>query len=173
MEKIITDKQCSYGCGQKANYINKSGNLMCLDNSAKCPVNKEKNSNRLKESYASGKRKSSKIVYESLPEETKKRMNWNKDNFKADFSLNGKGSHKKVLIKERGHQCESCSLKEWLLEPIPLELEHCDGNNKNNEKSNLLLLCPNCHAKTEFYRGRNKNSGKKNEKRYTILLGRV
>jgi hypothetical protein len=36
-----------------------------------------------------------------------------------------------------------------------------DGDNMNNVKSNLLLLCPNCHAQTEFYRGRNiQNQGK-------------
>ena len=32
---------------------------------------------------------------------------------------------------------------------------------KSFNKENLLLLCPNCHAKTEFYRGRNiSNQGK-------------
>ena len=38
-----------------------------------------------------------------------------------------------------------------------LELEHKDGNNKNNSRENLEALCPNCHSQTEFWRGRNKN----------------
>jgi Zn finger protein HypA/HybF involved in hydrogenase expression len=53
-------------------------------------------------------------------------------------------------------KCVSCKLTEWLNEPIPLELDHIDGDNSNNELSNLRLLCPNCHAKTSTYRGKNK-----------------
>ena len=51
--------------------------------------------------------------------------------------------------------CVSCNLTEWLNGPIPLELDHIDGDNTNNEISNLRLLCPNCHAKTPTYRGKN------------------
>jgi hypothetical protein len=40
---------------------------------------------------------------------------------------------------------------------IPLELEHKNGNNTDNRIENLTLLCPNCHALTETYRGKNKN----------------
>ena len=66
----------------------------------------------------------------------------------------------KVRIKllEEGykkHQCECCGLTEWLNEPIPLELHHIDGNHNHNELSNYQLLCPNCHAKTISYRGKN------------------
>jgi predicted HNH restriction endonuclease len=31
-----------------------------------------------------------------------------------------------------------------------------NGNNKDNRVENLRYLCPNCHALTETYRGRNK-----------------
>lgn len=55
--------------------------------------------------------------------------------------------------------CEICKLSEWNGEPIPLELHHCDGDNRNNELSNLQILCPNCHAQTETYRGKNKKGG--------------
>ncbi len=53
-------------------------------------------------------------------------------------------------------KCVRCELFTWLDEPIPLELDHIDGDNTNNELSNLRLLCPNCHAKTSTYRGKNK-----------------
>ena len=70
------------------------------------------------------------------------------------------GSHKLRirLIKERilEHKCSSCSLDNWLNKPIPLELEHKDGNHENNQLSNLCLLCPNCRAQTSTYRGKNK-----------------
>jgi len=53
-------------------------------------------------------------------------------------------------------QCSQCHLTEWQGCSIPLELDHRDGDRDNNELSNLRLLCPNCHALTPTYRGRNK-----------------
>ncbi|UDY22983.1 HNH endonuclease signature motif containing protein [Nocardioides sp. Kera G14] len=52
-------------------------------------------------------------------------------------------------------KCNRCGLTEWLGRPIALELEHRDGNPDNNALENLELLCPNCHAQTSTYRGRN------------------
>lgn len=51
--------------------------------------------------------------------------------------------------------CSSCRLEEWLDKPIPLELEHINGNSSDNSIDNLCLLCPNCHALTSTYRGKN------------------
>lgn len=65
------------------------------------------------------------------------------------------GTRRSILIRERGHRCESCGLSEWKNEKIPLELDHIDGNSDRNEKENLRLLCPNCHALTPTWRGRN------------------
>ena len=64
---------------------------------------------------------------------------------------------RKKLLDEgyKEYRCECCGLSEWLGEPIPLELHHQDGNRFNNTLSNFQLLCPNCHAKTDSYRGKN------------------
>ena len=61
------------------------------------------------------------------------------------------------LLKEgyKKHQCEICGLTQWMEQPIPLELHHRDGNRYNNTIENFQLLCPNCHAQTESYRGKN------------------
>lgn len=53
-------------------------------------------------------------------------------------------------------ECEMCKNIKWQNKPIPLELHHEDGDRKNNVLSNLSLLCPNCHALTDNYRGKNK-----------------
>lgn len=71
------------------------------------------------------------------------------------------GSHKlkKRLLKEKQFErkCYNCNNTEWLGNPIPIELEHKNGNNRDNRKENLTLLCPNCHALTPTYRGKNKH----------------
>ena len=64
---------------------------------------------------------------------------------------------RKKLLEEgyKEYRCECCGLTEWLEGPIPLELHHKDGNRFNNDLDNFQLLCPNCHAKTDSYRGKN------------------
>lgn len=60
-------------------------------------------------------------------------------------------------------KCYECQRTTWNNKSIPLELEHIDGNPKNNNIDNLTILCPNCHAQTPTYRGKNKkhNNSKK------------
>jgi Zn finger protein HypA/HybF involved in hydrogenase expression len=62
---------------------------------------------------------------------------------------------KRVLIEQRGHQCEVCGLSEWQSQAIPIELDHIDGDADNNNEENLRLICPNCHAQTDTYKGAN------------------
>ncbi|GHA41442.1 hypothetical protein GCM10010372_47010 [Streptomyces tauricus] len=69
------------------------------------------------------------------------------------------GSRLKRALRELGvdERCSSCGLEAvWLGEPLPLEVDHVDGNWRNNRAENLRLLCPNCHSTTDTYRGRGK-----------------
>jgi len=65
---------------------------------------------------------------------------------------------KNRLIRDgiKSQRCESCGCTEWQGEPVPLELHHRDGDRTNNSLSNILLVCPNCHALTDNYRGSKK-----------------
>lgn len=71
---------------------------------------------------------------------------------------------KKNLIALRGHKCECCQHSKWNEEDIPLQLHHRDGDGLNNLLENLQLLCPNCHAQTDTYCGKNKSKKITDEK---------
>ena len=64
---------------------------------------------------------------------------------------------KRRLIEERVKEphCEICRLNRWNGQPIPLELDHVNGRRDDNRPENLRIVCPNCHAQTPTYRGRN------------------
>ena len=49
---------------------------------------------------------------------------------------------------------------------VPLDVEHIDGNFRNNKEVNLKLLCPNCHSLTPTYKGANRGKGRKERKKY-------
>lgn len=69
------------------------------------------------------------------------------------------GSHKlRLRLIKAGifeHRCVTCNQTEWLEKPIPLELDHINGDNTDNRIENLRCLCPNCHTLTDTYRGKN------------------
>jgi len=68
---------------------------------------------------------------------------------------------------ERGwkHECAICGLAEWNEKPIPLEIDHIDGRHTNNTYTNLRAICPNCHAQTDTYKGKNMTVYKNNTDR--------
>jgi len=66
-------------------------------------------------------------------------------------------SLRKRLISEglKAQRCESCLRSIWNDRPISLELDHVNGRREDNRLENLRILCPNCHAQTDTYRGKN------------------
>ena len=56
--------------------------------------------------------------------------------------------------------CAICGLSSWMEKPLPLSLDHIDGNPANNTISNFRLLCSNCDSQTEFFKAKNKGRGR-------------
>lgn len=85
---------------------------------------------------------------------------------KKDIHYN---SHKlrQRLIKDgiKEYKCEICLTEQWQEKPVPLELDHINGDHFDNRLENLRIICPNCHAQTSHYRGRAKKNQQQNKSR--------
>ena len=46
-------------------------------------------------------------------------------------------------------------LTDWQGEPLHMQLHHNNGRGTDNRLENISFLCPNCHAQTETWGGRN------------------
>lgn len=72
----------------------------------------------------------------------------------------GRGHIRNQLVKIHGWVCMICRNTEWQGKPIPLELDHIDGNAGNCMPDNVRNLCPNCHAQTPTHKAKNKGKGR-------------
>ena len=77
---------------------------------------------------------------------------------------------RKLIIKNniKPYACsnEKCGLADWHGSPIGLQLDHINGNRKDNRLENLRWLCPNCHSQTPTFRGR---GVKRNKEEYICI----
>ena len=56
--------------------------------------------------------------------------------------------------------CQECGQgEEWNGKRLVLQLDHINGNRRDNRIGNLRILCPNCHTQTHTFAGRGKASG--------------
>ena len=56
----------------------------------------------------------------------------------------GIGSYRRYALREFPHECAVCG---WNEDVDVLQIHHIDENRKNNQKENLIILCPTCHFK--------------------------
>jgi len=71
---------------------------------------------------------------------------------------------RRYLQEQRGEGCEICGITEWNGKEIVLEMDHIDGNHKNNVPENLRMICPNCHSQTDTYKAKNKGNGRESRR---------
>ncbi len=67
---------------------------------------------------------------------------------------------KRYLVEKRGHACMICKTAVWCGQPIPLILDHTDGDSTNNKVDNIRLVCGNCDMQLPTYKNKNKGKGR-------------
>lgn len=67
---------------------------------------------------------------------------------------------KKYLTELHEGKCQICLKSEWQGQPMPLVLDHINGNPYDNSLLNLRVICHNCNAQTPTFAGRNKGNGR-------------
>jgi len=59
--------------------------------------------------------------------------------------------------KMKQKHCEECGWSKISKDGrLPLELDHINGDSRDNRLENLRVLCPNCHSLKPTHRGKNK-----------------
>ncbi len=74
-----------------------------------------------------------------------------------------RGHIKRRLLKAglKENRCEECGITEWRGEVLNMALHHVNGDGMDNRLENIKFLCPNCHAQTPNYGGRNGHKRKR------------
>lgn len=76
-------------------------------------------------------------------------------------------TQKLFLLRVGLHECSVCGITEWQGQPVPLVMDHVDGNSENDKMSNLRLVCGNCDMQLPTYKSKNKGKGRASRrKRY-------
>lgn len=158
-------------CKQSFNY-EKRNNKFC-DRSCAASFN---NLGKVKNGIASPKEKKCKTCNEIYPiyganrdsQHCRKCIDKHEFSSKKELSeIKTDRTRRFFLIKKYGIKCFVCNNTTWNNKSIPIELDHIDGNSENNLEENLRLICPNCHAQTDNYKGKNIGKGRaKRKQRY-------
>lgn len=150
-------KYCSKSCAAKVNNVVHTKrqklhpDFICVDCGKTLPYNSTRKGKRCQQCY-------------QRPKMAVRIQSW------LDGEWNGSKPSTKYLsttirnylLEEANYACQRCGFDT----PHPddgktiLEINHINGNGEDHRRENLEVICPNCHALTSSYRGRNVGNGR-------------
>lgn len=71
------------------------------------------------------------------------------------------GALKRYLLNTQPRICQICKRDEHIGLPIPLVMDHINGNPYDGSLSNIRLICPNCDSQLPTWGNRNRGNGRK------------
>lgn len=147
---------CHHGCGQEGKFQSKAGKWLCENTANKCPEVRRKNSLGLRAAHMAGR-------IPNFTEDARKKSHAAMEEKLASlpFEQQAWERQRATVIREQENKCLHCNNSEWMGQPLKLQVDHIDGNNRNNVRENLRALCPNCHSNTETFCGKNINKYQK------------
>lgn len=67
---------------------------------------------------------------------------------------------RRIVLRLKEYMCEICGITEWTNKPVPLVVDHKDGNPINDRLDNLRLICHNCDALLSTFGAKNRGNGR-------------
>jgi 5-methylcytosine-specific restriction endonuclease McrA len=83
---------------------------------------------------------------------------------KKNSYMTNNNTIRSIILRENliPYECAYCkNTGYWNGKELQLQLHHEDGDHANNDLSNLVFLCPNCHTQTDNYGFKNTKRAKK------------
>lgn len=60
------------------------------------------------------------------------------------------------ILHEQNQLCNICKCEQlWNNMKLKFQLDHISGDRKDESRTNLQMICPNCHSQTDTYGGKN------------------
>ncbi|GAK60892.1 conserved domain protein [Candidatus Vecturithrix granuli] len=75
----------------------------------------------------------------------------------SEHSKSSKAYLRKQLaeFRQMPYQCALCGIEpEWNGQELVLQIDHINGDHKDNRFENLRIVCPNCHSQTDTFAGK-------------------
>jgi Zn finger protein HypA/HybF involved in hydrogenase expression len=95
-----------------------------------------------------------------------------KDIFCEDSAANATYVKSLIIKKELlPYKCSVCNMNPfWNGKVLKLQMDHINGNKRDQRLENLRMICPNCHSQTETFGSKNKIKGFPSEERIIEVL---